>query len=55
MVASEAAKVMKGIITHSCMAVSIRSGLTAPEGALEPRPNIDMVVCVGTEAEAEAK
>jgi hypothetical protein len=31
------------------MAVSIRSGLTAPEGALEPRPNIDMVVRVGTE------
>lgn len=29
------------------MAISTRSGLTAPEGALEPRPNIDMTVVCG--------
>ena len=40
----EAVNVMKGMIAHSCMAASIRSELTAPEGALEPRPNIDMAV-----------
>jgi hypothetical protein len=31
------------IKTNSCMAISMRSGLTAPEDAPGLRPNIDMI------------
>ena len=33
----------EGIEPHSCMAISTRSGFTAPVGALGLRPNIDMI------------